>query len=260
MLTMNCAAACLLCLVAWAVAEGQTDAARPTFEVVDIKVDTSGAITPNERFLPGGRIELTSATVKEMIEAIYGVKPGMIIGGPPWISSTRYNMVAKATPGTNVPVLLEMVKTMLADQFHLAFHNESKVMPAYALTLAKDGPQLKQAAGGRQACSNRAAQINGAPAVHRECKNIAMPEFARMLGLGEFRQDDRPVVDRTELSGIYDVAFEYGRPQQPDSTGTADLTGPTVFEALEKIGLKLEPSKQSVAVMVIDRAERPPDN
>jgi len=245
-------------------AAAQTSTVRPAFEVVDIKVDTSGAIAPQkERLLPGGRIELNGATVKEMIAAIYGVKGGMIAGGPPWMGSERFDIVAKAAPDTNVPVLLEMVKTMLAEQFHLVFHHEEKVMAVYALTVAKDGPRLKEAPGGRQNCSSHGAQINGVPVLHSECVNISMPEFARQLGLNELRDDDRPVVDLTRLDGAYDLVFEFGRPQrggQGDGAAGAELTGPTIFEALAKIGLKLEASKQPVAAMVIDRVERPPDN
>ena len=244
----------------------QDQPARPAFEVASIKLNTSGAPGPQkERFLPGGRLELGNATLKEMIGPIYGVKRDMIVGGPKWIDSDRFDIVAKADRETPVPQLLQMVRTLLEERFQLKYHTEEKVMPTYALVVAKGGAKLKKSSGqGRQSCNSRAGE-SGAGVIHRECHNVAMREFVRQLGLGGYGIDDRPIVDLTRLDGAYDFEFEYSRPQarRPESGSAgeapvaADLPSPTIFEAVAHLGLKLETGKHPVPVMVIDHAARP---
>jgi uncharacterized protein (TIGR03435 family) len=247
---------------------GQSPTNPPAFEVAAVKVNTSGGIAPEkERLLPGGRIELSNATLKEMMVPAYGVKSNLIVGGPKWMDTVRFDIVAKAPPDTPVPTLLLMTRTLLEERFKLTFHREDKVMPAYALVIGKSGPKLRQAAdGGRQNCSSRAMNAGGVPMVHRECRSITIAEFARQLGLGGYGIDDLPVVDLTELAGAYDFEFEYSRSRVAglgdagrggDAPGSPDLAGPTIFDALARLGLKLEASKETVPVIVIDHAEQP---
>src|SRR5579862_2726578 len=129
----------------------------PTFEVAAVKVNRSGGIAPEkERILPGGRIELSNFTLKEAIAPAYGIKSDLIIGGPKWINSERFDIVAKAAPDTPVPTLLLMVRSLLEERFKLTFHREDKVMQAYALVIGKGGSKLRQSAGGeRQNCASR---------------------------------------------------------------------------------------------------------
>ena len=74
---------------------------NPAFEVAAVKVNRSGGIRPEkERILPGGRIELSNFTLKEAIAPAYGIKSDLIVGGPKWINSERFDIVAKAAPDT----------------------------------------------------------------------------------------------------------------------------------------------------------------
>jgi uncharacterized protein (TIGR03435 family) len=239
----------------------QTD---PSFEVASIKVDKSGGIAPEkERFLPGERIELFNATLKEMIVPTYGVQRDMVIGGPKWIDTIRYDIVAKAAPDTPVPALLGMLRTLLAERFKLTFHHEDKVVPAYALVVKDESKLHATSGGGRQSCNSRPVQADGQVLLHRECHNITMAEFVRQLGLGGYGLD-RPVVDLTKLTGSYDFGFDYSRremhPQDANATPSADLPGPSIFDALPSIGLKLEAGKHPVPVIVIDNAAQPEEN
>jgi uncharacterized protein (TIGR03435 family) len=230
---------------------------NPTFEVAAIKVNRSGGIAPEkERLLPGGRIELSNFTLKEAIAPAYGVKSNLIVGGPKWINSERFDIVAKAAPDTPVPTFLLMVRSLLEERFKLTFHREDKVMQAYALVIGKGGSRLRQSAGGgRQNCTSRLAGTDGGPrAIHRECHNMTMNEFVRQLGLGGYGIDDRPVVNSTQLEGLYDFDFEYSRPAP---SGSPDFPGPTIFDGINQLGLRLEVSKQMVPVMIIDHAEEP---
>jgi uncharacterized protein (TIGR03435 family) len=155
----------------------------------------------------------------------------------------------------------------LEERFKLTFHHEDRVMQAYALVVGKNGPKLRQSTdGGRQNCSSRGVDLGGVPVVHRECRGVTIAELARQLGLGGYGLEDRPVVDLTELAGTYDFEFDYSRPQPAgrgaagrsgDAPSPADQAGPTIFDAMARLGLKLEASRQTVPVIVIDRAEQP---
>lgn len=270
-MTTRVIAVSLLAIFPSLSAFGQPAPHPPAFEVADIKVNTSKDPRPGkERLLPGGRIEVPNATLREMIRAAYGVQPNMITGGPNWLDSERFDMVAKAPPETPLPTLLLMLRTLLEERFKLAFHREDKVMPAYALVVGKGGPKLHQtAAGGRQNCNSSLVDKGGIRMLHRECHNMTLEEFARQLpGLGG-AGIDRPVVDMTELTGAYDFEFDYA-PQMSgrgddnrgggDGPSAADSAGPSISDAMTQLGLKLEASKRPMSCIVIDRAEKPTEN
>jgi uncharacterized protein (TIGR03435 family) len=247
-----------LILVALA-AFGQSASTPPAFEVAAVKLNTSGAPGPQkERFLPGGRLEIGNATVKELIGPLYGIKRDMIVGGPKWLDTDRFDIIAKASQDTPVPALLLMAKTLLEERFKLVYHHEDKVMPVYALVAGKGGAKLHESVGGgRQSCNSRPETAKGDPVIHRECHNVTMAEFVRQLGLGGYGLDDRPVVNLTQLPGTYDFEFAYSRPRPVAPGEPADLPSPSIFEAVAHLGLKLEAGRQKVPVMVIDSAERP---
>src|SRR5579862_2074471 len=128
----------------------QTPAPRPTFdefEVATIKPtppDWSGGRFT--RMLTAQRFEARDYAVKTMIAAAYNINPQAISGGPAWIVSDHYDILAK-TPGDvrpNPDEQMSMLRKLLADRFHLAFHREQREMPVYALTIAKNGPKLKE--------------------------------------------------------------------------------------------------------------------
>jgi uncharacterized protein (TIGR03435 family) len=109
------------------------------FEVASIK-----PAAPDERRMfigpgPGGGISVTNMTLKQMIQNAWHIMPVQISGGPAWIDSVRYNVVAK--PEKPAPEeSMRMLQELLKDRFHLVIHSETKEMPVYALVLArKDG-------------------------------------------------------------------------------------------------------------------------
>ena len=260
----------VLVLIAIAApALGQTTSTRPAFEVATIKVNTSGDLGPKVTMLPGGRFAAGNTTLKDLVTMAYRVKGTLITGGAKWVEAERFDVIAKAPPDAPVPTLLLMVQTLLEERFKLAFHREDKVMSTYVLMIGNGGPKLRPATeGARETCASQAVAVDGVAMIHRDCHHTTMAEFVRQLGLGNFGMPtDRPVVDGTHLAGAYDFAFEYRRPQPADvRAGVADsggipavpdLSPPTIFDALETLGMKIETSKQPVPVMVIDHAESP---
>ena len=238
----------------------------PAFEVADIKPsDPSVQKTGKGRMLPGGRIEVPGYTVKDLIIFSYGITDDMISGGPKWIGDDRFDIIAKAPEGAPMDSLRMMMRSLIADRFGLVTHNEDKPMQAYALTVAKNPPSLQVSAGAKQQCSWTSLEDG---LRRRVCQNVDMAEFAKELpgtgGIGI----DLPVVDNTGLKGSFDFQFDVGtitRRDGGDGPGTAGApivseTGPTIFAALLKIGLKLESRKLPLPVMVIDHVARPSRN
>jgi uncharacterized protein (TIGR03435 family) len=251
-------------LLAWQ-AHSQSTANPPAFEVADIKPGNPANPMPGKgRMLPGGRIELPGMTVKNFIMYAYGVQENMIVGGPKWADNDRFDVVAKAASDTPMATLRLMFQSLLAERFKLAIHREDKVMPAYVLTLGKRAAKFQEGSGGRQECSW--SSLEGGLR-RRDCHNLTMTEFVKQLpgwgGIGI----DLPVVDQTGLKGAYDFQLdvglslksEGGRGGDGPAPGIADA-GPTIFDALEKIGLKLEGRKMPMLVIVVDHVEPPTGN
>jgi uncharacterized protein (TIGR03435 family) len=206
-------------------------------------------------------------SIKTLIAAAYDLTPQAILGGPAWVESDRYDIVAR-TPGGVRPTLDEqmlLLRKLLADRFGLAFHREEKEMRVYALTVAKGGPRLKEST-----LSSDVSPEGPPPLVF-----VVFPDLVKLPGrcatMAEFASTlqrsalENPVLDRTGLSGRYDFDLEF----TPDETvfggvlgkGTADSTKPNLFTAVQQqLGLKLEAAKGPVQALVIDHVERPSEN
>jgi uncharacterized protein (TIGR03435 family) len=273
---MNCAVpiSTLAVFIAFRVL-AQSAAAPPAFEVADIKPSAANDVRlPGKGKLgPGGRVEIPHTTLKEFMIGAYGVQPDMIVGGPKWLDVDRFDLIAKAPdPNTPVPTLLSMLRTLLEERFKLVTHRENRVMAAYVLTVGKGGSKLREttSSGSRQNCSTSPARDGSRerPLLRRECHNMTAAELARELGLPGFGLE-RQVVDETRLTGAYDFEFDFTRQTAVSSdagreggvSSPADLLpGPTIFEAMAQLGLRLEPTKRPIAVIVIDSATKPGEN
>jgi uncharacterized protein (TIGR03435 family) len=244
-------------------AYGQPPSQRPSFEVADIRpTDQAKALNSKERILPGGRVELPGETVVSLIMFGYSVQANMIEGVPKWGRNDYFEIVAKAPPNPSVADLRLMVQSLLEERFKLMFHTENKGMSVFVLTVAKNGSRLQKAQGGRQQCVWKKVELG---VMRRECQNLTMAEFVKQLpkfpvGI------DRPVVDETGLKDAYDFQFEVGfvKPAGFDAGGAfipnyAD-SGPSIFSALAKIGLKLESRKATQPSIVIDHVDPPSRN
>jgi uncharacterized protein (TIGR03435 family) len=189
--------------------------------------------------------------------AAFQVRSDMIAGGPEWMDSERFDIIAKAPPETDDKTLRMMLQTLLAERFKLVTHRKERVMPEYALTVAKGGPKLEPSP---QPGERRCTWENADRGLRRRvCHNMTMAELASALpgwgGIGI----DRPVIDLTGLTGTYDFHFEIGPGRKEEAAGKDD-SGPTIFDAMAQLGLKLESRKGSLSTIVIDHAEKPSQN
>src|SRR5207249_1401007 len=145
-----------------------------------------------------GRINYSNITLKNVMARAYGVKPHQITG-PDWLDSARYDIVAKVPAGAAGDQIPAMLQTLLAERFKLTLHREKKVMPVYALVAGKSGPKLHPAgaaAGLRFSMGPNGRQLNG---------KVSISQLADTLS--NFM--DRPVLDVTEIKGVYDIDLQW---------------------------------------------------
>ena len=249
-----------------------------TFEVASIKPsnpDTPGGFI---QFLPGGGLKMTNIPLRVMITFAYDVRDFQVSGGPGWVGTERFDVMARperaAAEGqedlakmtdperrTVRDQIAERLRALLADRFQLVVHKETKDQPIYALVVSKNGAKLREAkaAGARQGMSMNRGRLEGRAAP------------LEILGQTLSNVTGRPVIDKTGLTGKYDFVLEWTPDPGADARaqGFGDGVtepapapgGPTIFTAVqEQLGLRLEAQKGPVQNIVIDRAEKPSEN
>ena len=270
---------------------GQTAPAPLEFEVASVKPAAPLAERVNVGVhVDGAQIHITDYSLTDFIRLAYRVKPYQVTG-PDWLSD-RFDVHAKLPEGATREQVPEMLKALLASRFELKVHQSTKEFPVYNL-VSLGGEKLKQTApddgnGGRGGSGGSVdVQVQGGRdgtfaklpggagfsfANDRiECTKISMPVLADLLG----RFLDRPVVDRTELKGGYDLKIdltpEEYRAMMIRGAVTAGVTLPpealrymesigedSLYNGLRNYGLKLEPSKAALEVLVVDHVLKTP--
>lgn len=296
----------LIACMAWA----QQDAAPPEFEVASVKVAAplSPGPGPGPMRMRGcgkpdpAMVRCTNANLKTLLMRAYNVK-GYQIQGPAWIESDGYDVMAKVPDGVPADKVPAMLQALLAERFGVKIHKETRVLPAYELSVAKGGPKLKEVETAKlQALPEPGSALpppprapgNGPPPLS------SMPVGALMFMIhingsrmvrGNITIEalvnhltstlNRPVFDKTDLKGTYEIELSYlgnetdggpfaanilpippdagagGRgdaPRQPDAnTPTA-----TIFQAVQTLGLKLEAKKSPIEMILVDSANKVP--
>ncbi len=226
----------------------------PAFEVASVKPSTS--LDPNISMnrAPGGGFDAVNVPLQMLVTFAYDVRDHQLAGAPAWLVTERYDVHAKAPAGESRSADAEefrrvklRLQSLLADRFKLTAHRETRQMPEYALVVTKKGSSLRLWKEGDE----HGPQIMGRGG-SVTCWKVNMKTFAEDLS----RRLGLTVVDNTSLSGDYNFKFQYV-PDRPGSAA-ADLTGPTLRDALEEqVELKLESRRGPVEVLVIEYLERP---
>jgi uncharacterized protein (TIGR03435 family) len=205
-----------------------------------------------EPFAPSGRVTLRYVTMRMLITIAYKkeiIRNEFLSGGPNWIDSDHFDVTAKGPPGAPMETERLMMQALLAERFHLQIHREQRPTEVYSLVVAKGGPKLQKAAGSGAADCDRMGDRGS----HVACTNMTMADLVKALpdlGPGYI---DGAVVDQTGLAGAYDFGLDWVVKRNLEVTG-----GPTLFEAVEKLGLKLEERKLPMPTIVIDHVDRVP--
>jgi uncharacterized protein (TIGR03435 family) len=221
----------------------------PRFEAASIKRNLSHEV--NTRIeISGGRLTVTNATLKTLIRNSWDLLAFQFAGGPGWMDSDMFDI--QATTGTSEKLTNErlrpLLRSLLADRFALKVHFETRETNVYALVPARDGSKLKENASDMEPGINTSKFGNSGRMIGtREPISILAGNLGNQLG--------RIVIDKTALAGAYDWKLEW------DPNPSADSTLPSLFTAVQQqLGLKLEPQKGPMEVLVIDSAEHPTGN
>ena len=248
-------------------------AARPAFEVASVK--PAPPITPGQMKIgmnqDPGRISYSGLPLRALIARAYRVKDYQI-NGPDWLNSQRFDIVATLPSGAKNDQVPEMLQTLLEDRFQLKFHREPKETPVYGLVVAKGGLKIKEVEVEKDARPNTMVRMQLG---HLDLQEVRLGGLADVLS----RLLDRPVVDMTETKGAFNIKLDWaqdlsmlagkggvmvmpaggGEGPRGEPPAASDPSGPSIFTAVqEQLGLKLEPRKAPVEILVIDHAEKVP--
>lgn len=224
------------------------------FEVATIKpTGPSSDGHTHINYPPGDRFSASNITLFALMQWAYGMPERQILDGPSWLGSTRFDIQATADTGQIKGLTGEqdrdlkrrMVQALFADRFQLKLHQETRTLPAYDLILAKGGSKLQPTKSNGKSIGVGRTFFHGA--------GLTMASIAEELS----KITGRVVVDKTNLADRYDFKLEWAA----DDARTADNSAPSVFTAVqEQLGLKLEPAKEPVPVLVIDHVDLPTPN
>jgi uncharacterized protein (TIGR03435 family) len=227
------------------------------FEVASIRPSAPGergsGVHTND-----GSVRTNNTTLQYLIQLAYGVQEYQVAGGPGWVRSDGYDLMATFEHEseknlTNEQKSLTMrarARSLLADRFQLKLREDTRELPVYAMVVAKNDHKLKVSEQNSQHMNTN--RNNGAGKI--TAGGAKLDSLADRLGdiLG------RPVVNETGLDGRFDFTIEW---TSDESLAAGSATGPSIFTAIqEQLGLKLESKKGPVRMLVIERAERPSEN
>jgi uncharacterized protein (TIGR03435 family) len=288
-LTMRYVARTAIALIC-ANLHAQTPPAKPQFEVASVKPaandERGGRGMPMIREMmrngrkPGvipmtdpGRIRLENWALLDLIAAAYSVRATQV-SGPAWLSDQAFDIEAKVPGGAPKEALNAMLQSLLEERFGLKVHRDTQTKQGFALAVGKNGPKLPAEPPpapepGLTEEQQRAKTLERGQALLAAMKERVREnrENGTPLGGGYnfetwpsvttedlssrlVRFAEAPVVDETGLTGKYSVTIETWK--------NADVPGGTVFDAVEKLGLKLEPRKVTVETVVVDQVSKTP--
>jgi len=250
------------------LSHAQAPAQKPAFGVASVKPNNSGSQAVS--FLPtAGRFNAQNVTLSMLINRAYKVEDFQVVGAPGWANSEHYDVDARADlTATAQDINGAMLQSLLEDRFKLVIHRETKELPVYLLTAAKNGlklnegqcltlePNTRPQPGQRQSafCGYMGMGDNNLRATSIRMEHLvdALSNILR-----------RTVIDKTGFVGNFDVTLRWSPADSVTRTATtppAD-SGPSIFTAIEEqLGLKLESAKGPVEVLVIDSVQRPTEN
>jgi uncharacterized protein (TIGR03435 family) len=252
---------------------------------------------PGQRTVAGGlhmdgaQIRAVALSLKDYLSTACNIK-ALLISGPDWTETERFDISATLPAGSTPAQVPEMLQALLADRFQVKLHKYKKEFPVYALVPGKGPRKLKESPPDPDAVKESRGTFNDASIAvgndgvtisywdgssfffgnnRVEAKTPAMSEFTRDLE----RFADRQIVDMTGLTGRYDFAFEVspedsqammlrslvrvGQKLPPQVRQFLDTSSPSALrDNLQKVGLKLEPRKAPLDVLVIDNALKKP--
>lgn len=229
----------------------------PAFEVASVKANTSGDASLRLDIQPGGRFIAANIALKQFIRAAYTLQLHQIADAPSWVDSERFDITAISdrdltvsspwTPGGRYAVVQLMMQSLLTDRFKMVSHLEERQAQGYDLVLHRPGDRTKLTPA-KGACDTGCGMRPG-PGV-LAARSVPMPTLAEFLS----QVTGRLVTDGTGLAGTFDLDLRW----TPEAQLRPDSDAPSIFTALqEQLGLRLDPRRAPLTVLVIDSIDRP---
>jgi len=237
-----------------ALAQSEATSKPLTWDVISVKPNRSLDTSSSMRMKPDG-VELRNMTLHALFINAFTVRSeSQVLGYPAWVNTDHFDIQAKMDADTAATYRAlkgqesneqwhDLVRQILEERFGLKYHTEQRELPVYQLVVARKGPRLKESA----------PEQNGTSSIgpgKLKASHYTMSSLAFSLS----GPAGRVILDKTGLSGEYDFELAWAPDGQPDG-------GPSIFSALQdQLGLKLEPAKAPLDVVVIDHLERPSEN
>ncbi len=275
---------CFVCALWGGLAAGQvsvdpnvTATKSRAFELVSIRQNVAGGRTQSFGATPDG-FQMTNVSLSRLILTAYVPRSGGALfwepkGFPAWVDNDHFDIEARVSEadlpqwqksGSQPAMLRAMLQQLLADRCHLVVHRELQNAPVYYLVVGKGGPKFKELKPDEQYPSGQESRFPGGGVFVPEGETMHFylaPMTLLASKLTNRNLGDRPVLDRTGLTGRYDFVVPWGA--WTGGVGAEDGAsdpGPTLFSAVEALGLKLVPAKGQVENLVLDHIERPSAN
>lgn len=254
-------------------------AQKPAFVSVSVKASPPGSRLRD--MSRGNRLALSGAPLRILLRYAYpNFLQSQFTNVPGWVDTDLFDVDARADcEGISEALMAQLVQSLLEDRFRLTAHIETRELPTYELTVARGGAKIKLSEDqsvvpprppcaqaprpGGDAPSPAASRLNTPPrglilvmrsisgSVQLSGTAVLFSNFVASLQ----RQENRLIVDKTGLTGLFDIRFEY----LPDAVITSD-PAPTLSSALQQLGLRLESAKGPVQVLVVDSVSKPTEN
>jgi uncharacterized protein (TIGR03435 family) len=205
--------------------------------------------------LRGNQYEVHNATLVYLIASAWSLDPDRLIGGPAWLDTAMFDVIATAPPGSSPEALKPMLQALLAERFKLALRDSAKPLPQHVLTTGPHPRLTKSASSGEASCTSNNSP--GPPPVNAlTCRNMSMADFAtRLLRIaGDYLQGN-PVYDETRLDGLWDFSLQWTPRNWLTGAGAEGI--PFALALDKQHGLNLEIKPVPVPVVVIDHVQQP---
>jgi uncharacterized protein (TIGR03435 family) len=238
-------------------AQAQAEAVSgPKFEVASVKPFGAGG--------HGGRPSLDTeqfswpgVALSNLIAQAYAVNSDLVTG-PDWLGTEMYSVEGKIPAGAAEEEFGTMLQDLLTERFRLTLHHETRVIDGYDLVVARGGPKLKASAAADKGGRGQFGPDDATLTYNKATVSFFATMLMMRIRAGDLSENpgERPalvrVVDKTGLTGIYDIQLHY-------SLHGGDSPGEDIFGAVEsQLGLNLKPTRVSVDMVVVDHAEKTP--
>ena len=221
------------------------------FDAASVKPDTASGERKSMNS-DSGRITYVNVTLRDWLMAAYDAKDYQI-SGPDWMATDRYDVVATAGGAASADAMKIMLQNLLLRRFQMSVHREKKDLPVYAMVVAKNGTKLHET----ENPGKPSLGMNGGGVVFT---SVTIPQMIDYMSRFHPAELDRPIIDATGLTGHYDATINlFGTQDEMMAAVRKGDLGASIFTLLEEqLGLKLEPRKQPLDMVIVDKAERVP--